>query len=131
MSGQLSHSNYNEIQGGVYYSVTHNEYTRVWLQMPGLTQSFSAESCSMSEYYDAVEENNAESVSDSSSEVRILVTLHRRYVYTCIIHITCLISHPLNNTHERFVNTILTTIYDNKIYYILDNNNSHVSKSFC
>ena len=39
--------------------------------MPGLTQSFSAESCSMSEYYDAVEENNAESVSDSSSEVRI------------------------------------------------------------
>ena len=49
--------------------------------MPGLTQSFSAESCSMSEYYDAVEENNAESVSDSSSEVRILVTLHRRYVY--------------------------------------------------
>ncbi|XP_060579182.1 LOW QUALITY PROTEIN: oxysterol-binding protein-related protein 6-like [Ruditapes philippinarum] len=36
--------------------------------VPQLTQSFSAESCSMSEYYDAVEENNAESLSDSSSE---------------------------------------------------------------
>lgn len=36
-------------------------------RVPGLSQSFSAESCSISEYYDAVE-NNAESGSDSSSE---------------------------------------------------------------
>ena len=40
--------------------------------MPGLSQSISAESCSISEYYDAVEENNLdmiESGSESSSEV--------------------------------------------------------------
>ncbi|XP_052813371.1 oxysterol-binding protein-related protein 6-like isoform X2 [Mya arenaria] len=37
-------------------------------RMAGLSQSFSTESCSMSEYYDAVEENNLESMSDSSSE---------------------------------------------------------------
>ncbi|XP_052236772.1 oxysterol-binding protein-related protein 3-like isoform X2 [Dreissena polymorpha] len=37
-------------------------------RLAGLTQSFSAESCTMSEYYDAVEENNLESLSDSSSE---------------------------------------------------------------
>lgn len=41
-------------------------------QIPGLSQSISAESCSMSEYYDAVEENNLElieSASETSSEV--------------------------------------------------------------
>ncbi|KAL4216976.1 hypothetical protein ACF0H5_023433 [Mactra antiquata] len=37
-------------------------------RVPPLTQSFSAESCSMSEYYDAVEINDVESMSDSSSE---------------------------------------------------------------
>ncbi|WAR09926.1 OSBL6-like protein [Mya arenaria] len=49
-------------------SSSMNAMKQTLADMAGLSQSFSTESCSMSEYYDAVEENNLESMSDSSSE---------------------------------------------------------------